>query len=244
MQRWRTTNPRRRKIQKKLIEVTNTLEAGAEGEVAKRAQSQRDILEEMLRLHIYREKRAQPATLANFIEITQLDICKARINVGAMEDEEKEEYASETESAMTAHELMATGLKHFEQQEIQMALHFLRLAAIHHNHEQSILLLHSIYTQLQSPRGPFLLLKRALNDDDFSTAANLKVGEQFDTGARHFPSYVPGCPVLLSACCKGWKCTCNVGSCTALPSWLYFVHYVVYRTNGRSKKHRKVPCMD
>ncbi|KAF5217975.1 hypothetical protein ECC02_009155 [Trypanosoma cruzi] len=179
-------------IQKKLIEVTNTLEAGAEGEVAKRAQSQRDILEEMLRLHnIIREKRAQPATLANFIEITQLDICKARINVGAMEDEEKEEYASETESAMTAHELMATGLKHFEQQEIQMALHFLRLAAIHHNHEQSILLLHSIYTQLQSPRGPFLLLKRALNDDDFSTAANLKVGEQFDTGARHFLPMFP-----------------------------------------------------
>ncbi|ESL10370.1 hypothetical protein TRSC58_01899 [Trypanosoma rangeli SC58] len=146
----------------------------------------------MLHLHnIIREKRAHPATLANFLEITQLDICKARINVGAATEEEKEDYASDAERAMTAHELMTAGLMHFEQQEIQAALHFLRLAAIYHNHEQSILLLHSIYTQLQSPRGPFLLLKSALNDNDFSITANLKLGEQFDTGARHFLPMFP-----------------------------------------------------
>ncbi|RNF01401.1 hypothetical protein TraAM80_07052 [Trypanosoma rangeli] len=179
-------------IRKKLLEVQTTLETAAEGEAAKQAHSQKEILEEMLRLHnIIREKRAHPATLANFLEITQLDICKARVNVGAATEEEKEEYASDAERAMTAHELMTTGLMHFEQQEIQAALHFLRLAAIYHNHEQSILLLHSIYTQLQSPRGPFLLLKSALNDKDFSIAANLKLGEQFDTGARHFLPMFP-----------------------------------------------------
>ncbi|RNF16303.1 uncharacterized protein Tco025E_05229 [Trypanosoma conorhini] len=180
-------------IRKKLLETQTTLEAAAaEGEAAKQAQNQKEILEEMLRLHnVIREKRAKPATLTNFIEITQLDICKARINVGAMTEEEKEEYASDAERAMTAHELMTTGLMHFEQQEVQAALHFLRLAAIHHKHEQSILLLHGIYAQLQSPRGPFLLLRRALDDEDFSIAANLKLGEQFDTGARHFLPMFP-----------------------------------------------------
>ncbi|KAH8609127.1 hypothetical protein ERJ75_001256600 [Trypanosoma vivax] len=48
-----------------------------------------------------------------------------------------------------------------------------------------------MYAQLGSPRGAFLLLRRALQDDDLSAAVNLKVGEQFDTGARHFLPMFP-----------------------------------------------------
>ncbi|KEG13074.1 hypothetical protein DQ04_01231090 [Trypanosoma grayi] len=179
-------------IRKKLLEVTNELEASTSDEARKQAQNQKAILDEMLRLHnVLLEKRRAPTTLALFLEIEQLDIRKARVNVGELSEEEAEAYATEEERAMTAHELMTTGLKHLGEQEVQPALHFLRLAAIHHNHEQSVLVLYSIYAQLGSPRGPYLLLKRALNDDDFSASANLKVGELFDAGARHFLPMFP-----------------------------------------------------
>lgn len=179
-------------IQKKLLEVMSVLESAADDEAVKKAHSEKAILEEMLRLRdVIREKRTHPSTLANFLEVTFLDIRKARVNMGEMNEEEVEEYASEAERTMTAHELMTTGLMHFEKQEIKAALHFLRLAAIHHNHTQSTLFLYTIYAQLESPRGSFLLLKRALDDKDISGAVNLKVGEQFDSGARHFLPMFP-----------------------------------------------------
>ncbi|ORC87055.1 uncharacterized protein TM35_000242050 [Trypanosoma theileri] len=178
-------------IQKKLLETQTALESNVDGEGAKEAQKQKEILEEILRLHnLIREKRTLPSTLDGFLEITQLEIRKARACVSELEDE-KETFASEEERAMEAHELMAKGLKHFGEQDIQSALHFLRLAAIHHNHEQSTLILYNIYTELGSPRGAFLLLKLALKGDSISAAANLKVGEQFDTGARHFLPLFP-----------------------------------------------------
>ncbi|EAN80099.1 Mitochondrial import receptor subunit ATOM69 [Trypanosoma equiperdum] len=179
-------------IQKKLDEVMKTLEDGADGEAKQQALKQKTILEEMLRLHFeICEKRRLPSSLSGFIEITQLDIRKSRVNVGELSEEEREEYASDEERAMTAHELMTRGLQHFEQQEIQPALHFLRLAALHHNHDQSTIILHSIYSQLNSPRGAFILLRRALQDDNISSTANLKVAEQFDVGARHFLPMFP-----------------------------------------------------
>lgn len=179
-------------IQKKLLEVINVLESAEDDEAVKQARSQKFVLEEMLRLHdIIREKRAQPTTLANFLEVTLLDIRKARVNIGEMGEEEVEEYASDAERSMTAHELMATGLMHLEKQDIKASLHFLRLAAINHDHIQSTILLYDIYSKLGSPRGPFLLLKRAMDDKNFSAAANLRVGEQFDAGARHFLPMFP-----------------------------------------------------
>nr|CCD17381.1 unnamed protein product [Trypanosoma congolense IL3000] len=179
-------------VQKKLAEVMKTLENGPDDETAKQAVKQKAILEEMLRLHKeICEKRRAASSLALFIEITQLDIRKSRVNFGEMSEEEREEYASDEERGMSAQELMTTGLQHLEMQEMLPALHFLRLAAIHHNHDQSTIILYSIYSQLSSPRGAFLLLRRALQDDNISSVANLKVAEQFDVGARHFLPMFP-----------------------------------------------------
>ncbi|KAG5474801.1 hypothetical protein LSCM4_03978 [Leishmania orientalis] len=179
-------------IKKKLAEIEATLNNSTDAEATKTAIEQKNILEKMIRLHSQcREIRSQPSTLENFLRCTQLDLQKARVNIGESGENEEEEYQSDEERKLNASELMACGLKFFEDQDIKGCLHFLRLAAIHHKHEQSTLLLYNIYSQLQSPRGAFLLMKRALDDSAPSAAVNQKVGELYDQGARHFLPLFP-----------------------------------------------------
>ncbi|EPY27920.1 hypothetical protein STCU_03677 [Strigomonas culicis] len=179
-------------IANKLKEVTAELELeGGEPEARESALKRKDILEEMLRLHDQiRALRAKPSSLSNLVQCTLLDLQKARVNIGEKGSEETEEFRSEEEKALTATQLMAHGLQQF-QTDIHAALHSLRLAAIHHRHDQSIVLLYDIYSQLGSPRGAYMLLQRALDDDDLSATANQKVGELYDEGARHFLPIFP-----------------------------------------------------
>ncbi|KAK7197989.1 Mitochondrial import receptor subunit ATOM69 [Novymonas esmeraldas] len=179
-------------IQKKLTEVAAMLENPTDAEAAARAAEQKGILSEMIRLHnACRAIRSQPSTLENFLQCTQLDLQKARVNIGETGENEEEEYQTDEERELSATALMTCGLKFFEDQDIKGCLHFLRLAAIHHKHEQSTLLLYNIYSQLQSPRGAFLLMRRALDDSAPSAAVNQKVGELYDQGARHFLPLFP-----------------------------------------------------
>ncbi|GET90143.1 hypothetical protein, conserved [Leishmania tarentolae] len=179
-------------IKKKLAEVEATLNSSTDIETTKTASEQRNILNKMVQLHSQcRAIRSKPSTLENFLTCTQLDLQKARVNIGETGENEEEEYQSDQERELSATELMTCGLKFFEDQDIKGCLHFLRLAAIHHNHEQSTLLLYNIYSQLQSPRGAFLLMKRALDDNMPSAAVNQKVGELYDQGARHFLPLFP-----------------------------------------------------
>lgn len=179
-------------ITKKLAEIELLLANPTDTDATNTAVEQRNILQEMIRLHNEcRVLRSEPSTLESFILCTQLDLQKARVNVGEMGEKEVEEYESEDERSLNATELMTCGLKFFEDQDIKGCLHFLRLAAIHHKHDQSILLLYNIYSQLQSPRGAFLLLQRALDDENPSAGANQKLGELYDQGARHFLPLFP-----------------------------------------------------
>ncbi|CAD2218794.1 hypothetical protein AGDE_08775 [Angomonas deanei] len=179
-------------IEKALKDVNESLEKGLEGEEETAALKKKKILEEMGRLHDeMRELRTKEGSLANLIQTTTLDIKKGRVNVGLMGDEgEVEEFQSEEEKAMTATELMARGLQAFETQ-LESTLHFLRLAAIHHNHDTSIVLLYDIYSQIGSPRGAFMLLQRALDDKNISAICNHKLGELYDSGARYFIPLFP-----------------------------------------------------
>lgn len=179
-------------IKKKMSEVEEVLMAQEENEATTAALEQKKILEEMLRIHnICRELRAGPSSLESFLECTRLDLRKARVNVGAMTPNEEEEYANKDEQQMSATELMTAGLKLYSEEDLKGCLHFLRLAAIHHQQEQSIILLYSLYSQLGSPRGAFILLNRALDDVNPSVGANLQVGELYDQGARHFLPLFP-----------------------------------------------------
>lgn len=181
-----------REIKKKLAEVELALDNPTDTEATKTAAKQKQILSEMIRLHDEcRTLRSQTSTLENFIQCTQLDLQKARVNIGETSESEEEEFGSDDERALNAAELMTCGLKFFEDQDIKGCLHFLRLAAIHHKHEQSTLLLYNIYSQLQSPRGAFLLMKRALDDAEPSAVVNQRVGELYDQGARHFLPLFP-----------------------------------------------------
>lgn len=179
-------------IKKKLNEVELALNNPTDTDATKAAMDQKNILTEMIRLHNEcRALRSRTSTLENFIECTQLDLQKARVNIGETSEGEEEEFESDDERALNAAELMTCGLKFFEDQDIKGCLHFLRLAAIHHKHEQSTLLLYNIYSQLQSPRGAFLLMKRALDDEEPSAVVNQRVGELYDQGARHFLPLFP-----------------------------------------------------
>ena len=179
-------------IKKKLAEVELTLGVPTDTEATQTAADQKKILTEMIRLHNEcRALRSQPSTLENFLLCTQLELQKARVNIGESGEDEEESFESEGERALNAAELMTCGVKHFEDGDIKGCLHFLRLAAIHHKHEQSTLLLFNIYSQLQSPRGAFLLMKRALDDAEPSAVANQRVGELYDQGARYFLPLFP-----------------------------------------------------
>ncbi|KPA85206.1 putative mitochondrial hypothetical protein [Leptomonas pyrrhocoris] len=179
-------------IKKKIGEVELALNNPTDTEASKTAMEQKRTLMEMIRLHNdCRALRSKPSTLENFLQCTQLDLQKARVNIGESSESEEEEFESADERALNAAELMTCGLKFFEDQDIKGCLHFLRLAAIHHKHEQSTLLLYNIYSQLQSPRGAFLLMKRALDDAEPSAVVNQRVGELYDQGARHFLPLFP-----------------------------------------------------
>jgi TPR repeat protein len=179
-------------ILQKLAEIDVALANPTETAETAKAREQKSTLMEMLSLHNEcRALRSQPSTLENFLKCTQLDLQKARANIGEAGANEEEKFESDDERALTATELMTCGLKFFEDQDIRGCLHFLRLAAIHHKHEQSTLLLYNVYSQLGSPRGAFLLMKRALDDSEPSAMVNQRVGELYDQGERHFLPLFP-----------------------------------------------------
>ena len=157
------------------------------------AERQTKIVERMLEVHRkLRDQRTQPSTLKNFLLVQELDLLKARCNVGEVGESEQEPFASAEERELTPHELMSIGIHHLQQQDLAPALHFLRLAAIHHKHPTSTTVLLRLYSELGSPRGMYLLLKRALLDTpDLDPQTNLQAAELIDKGARHFPSIFP-----------------------------------------------------
>ncbi|CCW62280.1 unnamed protein product [Phytomonas sp. EM1] len=167
----------------------NNLDDPASAQLAK---DQIKILEKILSLHNEcRELRSRPASLENFLQCTKLDLQKARVNIGEVGESETEEYKNDEEKSLSGTELMKYGLKFLEDKDVKSCLHYLRLAAIHHQHEQSIMLLLNIYSQLESPRGASLLLSRALDDKNPSAVANQKLGELYDKGERHFLPLFP-----------------------------------------------------
>lgn len=179
-------------ITTKLAEVEVTLRDPTENEATKTAHKHKKVLETMLQLyHEVRAIRSEPSSLANFIKHTQLDLRKARVNIGEFNDTEVEEYANDEEKNLPPEQLFSKGVEALGDQDISSALHLLRLAAIHHKHDQSIITLFNIYSQLSSPRGALLLFQRALEDENPSGIVNHKVGELYDSGSRFFLPLFP-----------------------------------------------------
>jgi hypothetical protein len=145
------------------------------------------LMERMMSIQqqIY-DLRAQECTVGNFIECIRLDLLKARANLGELGESESEGYENDDEKELTPHQLLTLGVQYLEQ-DLKTALHYLRLAAVHHKHPTSISLLHRLYTKLGNPRGAFMLLERALDDTELDPVTNTQVAEMMDCGARHFP---------------------------------------------------------
>lgn len=146
------------------------------------------IIEKMLDLsREIRRMRSQPGTVKNFLQQQGLDIRKARLNVSQLDEFETELYADEMEKDLGAHDTLKLGLALLQEQNIEGALHYFRLAAIHENDSSAAIMLYRIYSEMGlTPRAAYFLLKRA-NCEDYNAPTNLMVGELFDRGARHFP---------------------------------------------------------
>lgn len=173
----------------KLQELEESLASSEDEEAKETTKKQIVLVEKMIEIHNKtRELRSHVSTVENFLECQSLDLRKSRINVGELSENETEAYVTDEERAMSAHELFALGVRALQDQQIEAALHFLRLAAVHHKHSQSISILFRLYSELGSPRGAYILLQRAKeNDDLLDVTSNLQVAEMFDRGARHFP---------------------------------------------------------
>ncbi|CCW68618.1 unnamed protein product [Phytomonas sp. Hart1] len=179
-------------VKKKRAELDVQANDPSDPAVAQVSKDQVKILDKILFLHNEcRKLRSQPVSLENFIQCTKLDLQKARVNIGETGESENEEYKTEEEKSLSAADLIKCGLHFLEDKDVKTCLHYLRLAAIHHQSDQATMLLYNIYSQLESPRGSSLLLNRALDDTNPSASANQKLGELYDKGERHFLPLFP-----------------------------------------------------
>lgn len=177
-------------IRAKLLEVQQKVTAENADETDEEVINAEKLLiqiEKMLTVHMEtREMRSRASTLSNFLKTVEMDIRKGRLNVGEIGETETEAFDNDEERDMSPHQLLTTGIQLLQNQDPH-ALHFLRLAAIHHNHSTSVTVLFRIYSELGSPIGAYFLLRRAMDDNDVDVGTNLQVAEMFDRGVRHFP---------------------------------------------------------
>jgi hypothetical protein len=173
----------------KLQELEESLTTAEDDETKETTKKQILLIERMIEIHNKtRELRSHVCTVETFLETQALDLRKSRINVGELNENETEAFLNDEERGMSAVELFAVGVRALQEQQVDQSLHFLRLAAVHHKHSQSISVLFRLYSELGSPRGAYILLQRAKEDDDaLDVTSNLQVAEMFDRGARHFP---------------------------------------------------------
>mgnify|MGYP001579378985 FL=1 len=169
------------------------------------------IIERMIQVtHTVRETRTKPQTMAVFREIQTYDLLKSRLNSGSLDDEEMEAFASDEERNMTPHELFQHGVTALREGQVPVALHFLRLGAIHHDHQMSVGLLHRMYTELRAPaKAAYFILRRANSERDIDAASNVVVAELFDRGVRHFPP-------LLACAIHYYQRAASVGATSAM----------------------------
>lgn len=144
------------------------------------------ILEKMLALNQQiRELRSKPTTIDTFIDTMRLSIDVAIAN---FETDLDEPYNSEDEKQFTGTQLMTLALSDSPLNDEQR-FHFLRLAAIRFGHPQCIAILFG--RDPASPLASYLMLKRALDDEDPSAEANHIVGDLFSAGSKYFVAMLP-----------------------------------------------------
>eukprot|EP00672_Neobodo_designis_P020756 CAMPEP_0174852202 /NCGR_PEP_ID=MMETSP1114-20130205/25239_1 /TAXON_ID=312471 /ORGANISM="Neobodo designis, Strain CCAP 1951/1" /LENGTH=639 /DNA_ID=CAMNT_0016086781 /DNA_START=43 /DNA_END=1962 /DNA_ORIENTATION=- len=136
-----------------------------------------------------RRLRSKRPTMPVLLEILQCEIWKGRLNHGALEETETEGFRDDEEKNMSADELLKKGVSCLES-DIEDAMHYLRLAAIHHDHPVSTSLLQRLYSQMRVlPKAAYFVMRRALKDD-MEPSSNLIVGEFADKGMPLFPPYM------------------------------------------------------
>jgi flagellar hook-basal body complex protein FliE len=181
------------------FEQLDTLRKEAEEKIASPETSEEDREKQRERLEVIakmtevsktvRRLRSKRPTIPVLLDILAAEIYKGRLNTGSVEEHEKEAFRDAEEQAMTPDALMKKGIVMLET-NVQDAMHYLRLAAIHHNHAVSTCLLHRLYSQTRLlPKAAYFVFRRALMDD-CEPSTNLIVGEYVDKGMPLFPPYM------------------------------------------------------
>ena len=112
-----------------------------------------------------RRLRSKRPTMPVLLDILGCEVWKGRLNHGAIEETETEGFRDDEEKNMSADELLKKGVAALES-NIEDAMHFLRLAAIHHNHPVSTSLLQRLYSQMRVlPKAAYFVMRRALMDE-------------------------------------------------------------------------------
>ena len=130
------------------------------------------------------ELRQEPVTVQGLVRALQHDITKAKLNRGE-DATESEPFANPSEEAMTPEELYVRGILALERGDPAEGLHFLRLAALSHDHTQSMMTLVRLYMEsgLQTLSLQLLLDKSVRALDPLS---NFTTAQMFDNGVGNF----------------------------------------------------------
>lgn len=179
-----------KELVEKHAEYTEALKTETDEEKRSELERKLEVIDHMEVLNKeMRYLRSQPSSMDIYFKLQALDVKKGRCNAGDLTDGETEQFSNDEEQAMSGIELVRNGLGCIQGEDaaqFKQGLHFLRLAAIHHNMSGASIVLFRLYNQLQNPaKAAWFLLRRA-NMDDCDPMTNSLVAELHEKGMRMF----------------------------------------------------------
>ena len=138
--------------------------------------------------------RAQPTTMASFLEMQQLDVRRDRCRHAVFVPFEHEAFANEEEKTLSAEALRKKAFACLDDSDSAGAIHCLRLAAVHYGDCTSMMALHGL--NAKSPdnicRSASLLYQfatKGTTHDTIDPALNAFVANEFRRGTHFFPPF-------------------------------------------------------
>ncbi|KNH09542.1 hypothetical protein XU18_0227 [Perkinsela sp. CCAP 1560/4] len=127
--------------------------------------------------------RSSEPSLTSMLDATEFELVRLKAIAGDTAEAEEEAYLSAAEESLSGSELFAHGIVALEQQNGAEGLRFLRLAALRHNHPQSVINLVRIYMESEmEAKALQILLKSARQSTD--PLINFTMAQMFDNGVN------------------------------------------------------------
>ena len=129
------------------------------------------------------EVRSKDVTLENLLDATMFELIRHKLRSGDAVEKEYEEFANESEELQTADELFGNGLLALDREDAVKGLHLLRVAALRHNHAQSVINLVRLYMESGMEAKSLQILLQSARQS-FDPLINFTTAQMFDNGVN------------------------------------------------------------